>query len=94
MKECLRLVPPVPVVARRTVKDTEVLGVRVPADRLVAVMLHLGHHMPELWPDPERFDPERFAAAPPRGQGATGTPGSRSAAGCTSASGCPSPAPR
>jgi cytochrome P450 len=61
MKECLRLVPPVPVLARRTVKETEVLGVRVPAGQHVAVMLHLGHHMPELWPDPERFDPERFA---------------------------------
>jgi cytochrome P450 len=61
MKECLRLLPPVPVVARRAVKDTEVLGFGVPAGRLVAVMLHLGHHMPELWPDPERFDPGRFA---------------------------------
>ena len=61
MKECLRLLPPVPVVARRTVKDTEVLGVHIPAGRLVAVMLHLGHHLPEYWPDPERFDPERFA---------------------------------
>ncbi len=61
MKECLRLVPPVPVLARRTVKETEVLGVAVAADQPVAVMLHLGHHMPEYWPDPERFDPERFA---------------------------------
>ena len=61
MKECLRLVPPVPVVMRRTVKETEVLGFHVPADRLVSVMLHLGHHMPEYWPDPERFDPERFS---------------------------------
>ena len=62
MKECLRLLPPVPVVARRTVTATEVLGVRIPAGRLVAVMLHLGHHLPELWPDPQGFDPERFAA--------------------------------
>jgi cytochrome P450 len=61
MKECLRLVPPVPVLARRTVKETEVLGVRIPAGRLVSVMLHYGHHMDEYWPDPERFDPERFA---------------------------------
>jgi len=61
LKECLRLVPPVPVLARRTVKETEVLGVPVAADQPVAVMLHLGHHMPEYWPDPERFDPERFA---------------------------------
>ncbi|AXT86527.1 cytochrome P450 [Aeromicrobium sp. A1-2] len=61
MKESLRLVPPVPVLARKTVKDTEVLGHHIPADRLVVVMLHLSHHMEELWPDPERFDPERFA---------------------------------
>lgn len=61
MKECLRLVPPVPVLARKTVKDTEVLGHHVPAGRLVAVMMHLSHHMDDLWADPGRFDPERFA---------------------------------
>jgi cytochrome P450 len=61
MKESLRLVPPVPVVARRTVKPTEVLGVPIPAGRLTAVMIHLSHHMDELWTDPERFDPERFS---------------------------------
>jgi len=62
MKECLRLVPPVPVLARRSVKETEVLGVRVPADQPVAIMLHFSHHMPELWPQPEVFDPMRFSA--------------------------------
>ncbi|EFQ84469.1 unspecific monooxygenase [Aeromicrobium marinum DSM 15272] len=61
MKECLRIVPPVPVLARKTVKETEVLGHTIPAGRLTVVMMHLSHHMPELWEDPERFDPERFA---------------------------------
>ncbi len=61
LKEALRLVPPVPVLARRTVKDTEVLGVPVPAGRLTAVMIHLQHHDEALWPEPERFDPERFS---------------------------------
>ncbi|MFI5429868.1 cytochrome P450 [Aeromicrobium sp. UC242_57] len=61
LKECLRLVPPVPVLARKTVKATEVQGRHIPAGRLVAVMMHLQHHMDELWPEPSRFDPERFA---------------------------------
>lgn len=61
MKESLRLVPPVPVLARKTVKPTEIMGQHIPADRLVAVMVHLSHHLPDLWKDPERFDPERFA---------------------------------
>ena len=61
MKECLRLVPPVPGMARQTVKDTEVLGHKIPAGRRVTIGLHLSHHLPELWPDPERFDPERFS---------------------------------
>ena len=47
MKEALRLVPPVPLLARRTVKDTEVLGVPIPKGRLTAVAPHLTHHMPE-----------------------------------------------
>ncbi|MFL6025170.1 MAG: cytochrome P450 [Marmoricola sp.] len=61
IKESLRLLPPVPVLARRTVKETEVLGVRIPAGRLTAVMVHLQHHQPEHWSAPELFDPERFA---------------------------------
>ncbi|MBZ5738100.1 cytochrome P450 [Nocardioides mangrovi] len=60
MKECLRLRAPVPVVLRRTVKDTVVLGTRVPADTYVTVAPQFSHLMPEYWTDPEAFDPERF----------------------------------
>ncbi len=61
IRECLRLVPPVPVVARRTVKETSILGHQIPAGRLTAVMVHLQHHDPALWTDPATFDPLRFA---------------------------------
>jgi cytochrome P450 len=61
MKEALRLVPPVPMMPRKAVKDTEVLGHFVPEGTMVSVGPFLTHHLPEIWPDPERFDPERFA---------------------------------
>jgi cytochrome P450 len=61
MKECLRLVSPTPVVARRAVKDTEVQGKYVPAGTYASVAPHFTHHMSRYWPDPEAFDPGRFA---------------------------------
>jgi cytochrome P450 len=61
MKECMRLVTPVPGVTRRANRETELLGYRVPAGSYLAVHLWGVHHMEDLWPNPERFDPERFA---------------------------------
>ncbi|MDG4825339.1 cytochrome P450 [Asanoa sp. WMMD1127] len=61
IKECQRLVAPVPVLARLAVKDTEVAGRRVPAGTRAMVCLQLSHYLPELWTRPEAFDPERFS---------------------------------
>lgn len=61
IKESLRLVPPVPMLVRQTVADTEVLGVAIPKGRTTGVMVHLSHHLEELWTEPSRFDPERFS---------------------------------
>jgi cytochrome P450 len=61
MKESMRLITPVPSVARRANRETELLGYRVPAGSYVSVHLWGVHHMSEVWPEPERFDPERFA---------------------------------
>lgn len=61
MKECLRLVAPVPWMPRKTVRDTELLGHYLPAGTTVTVSPHFNHHMPEYWPHPQLFDPERFA---------------------------------
>ncbi|WP_018658404.1 cytochrome P450 [Actinomadura flavalba] len=61
MKESLRLVAPVPALPRLVVKDTQILGHHIPAGTLVVVPLLTNHHMADWWPDPSRFDPERFA---------------------------------
>jgi cytochrome P450 len=62
IKESLRLVAPVPTLVRKTVRDTGLLGHHVPADTLVVVTPWVNHLLEEYWPDPRRFDPERFAA--------------------------------
>lgn len=61
MKETMRLITPVPGVMRKTVQDTELLGHFIPADTYVSVNIYGAHHLHEYWPDPDRFDPERFA---------------------------------
>lgn len=60
--ESMRLYPPVHTVLRRATRDTEVLGRAVPAGRIVGVSLWGIHHNPAIWPDPYRFDPDRFAS--------------------------------
>ena len=61
MKEAMRLVAPVPYLGRMAVKDTEVCGHFVPAGTMAAVVPYFSHRMSEYWPDPDRFDPGRFA---------------------------------
>ena len=62
VKEALRLLAPVPLVMRKTVTDTDVLGHFLPADTLVAVAPAINHFVPECWTEPDTFDPDRFAA--------------------------------
>ncbi len=59
-KEALRLIPPVPVVWRCAIRDTEFAGYKLPAGSRVNVNILFTHHMPEVWPEPETFDPYRF----------------------------------
>ena len=59
-KEALRLIPPVPMIPRRAVKDFEFAGYQIPAGSGVGINPLYTHHMEEHWPEPERFDPLRF----------------------------------
>ena len=62
-KEALRLYPPVVSIPRRTLRETEILGHRIPANAAVAVDVPFIQRMSEFWDDPDTFDPERFSEA-------------------------------
>ena len=59
-KEALRWMPPVPSMPRRALRDFEFGGYSIPAGTRVNISPAHTHHMPEIWPEPERFDPMRF----------------------------------
>ncbi|KUH82468.1 MULTISPECIES: cytochrome P450 [unclassified Mycobacterium] len=61
LHEALRLCPPAAGVGRQATRDIVVDGYRVEAGTLVALGLYGLHHDPVLWPDPMKFDPERFS---------------------------------
>ncbi len=65
--EALRLYPPAWVITRRSAGPDTIDGVDVPEGTLVIVSPWLLHRS-VAWPDPQRFDPERFIDAEP-GQG-------------------------
>lgn len=58
--EVLRLYPPVWLISRRAVRDTSLGDYLVPAGALVCVSPWTMHRNPAHWPDPSRFDPDRF----------------------------------
>src|SRR3954469_13894673 len=67
-KEAMRLKPPVPSIPRRAVRDFNFKGYAVPAGTMVGVNPLFTHHMPEIWPDPDSFDPMRFTEEAQRGR--------------------------
>jgi cytochrome P450 len=59
-KESLRMIPPVPAIPRRSVKDFEFGGFTIPAGTDVGINPTIVHQMEEYWPNPKKFDPMRF----------------------------------
>jgi cytochrome P450 len=66
IEESMRLYPPAHTMAREPVARDEVLGQRIPRGAIVLISPWLLHRKASLWPDPHRFNPERFTAEPPR----------------------------
>lgn len=67
-KEALRLMPPVPSIPRRAMRDFTFGDYDIPAGTHVGVNPGYTHLMPEHWPDPERFDPLRFSPEQAKGR--------------------------
>nr|WP_295663457.1 cytochrome P450 [Polymorphobacter sp.] len=60
-KEALRLLPPVPSVPRRALREFTFAGLTIPGGTHVGVNPMYTHRMAEYWEDPETFDPSRFS---------------------------------
>ncbi|XP_001658673.2 probable cytochrome P450 4d14 isoform X2 [Aedes aegypti] len=60
IKEVLRIHPSVPIIGRKTTGDMRIDGETVPAGVDIAVLIYAMHNNPEVFPEPEKFDPERF----------------------------------
>jgi cytochrome P450 len=58
--ESLRLYPPVWLFGRRSLEDTELGGYAIPRGTVVSVSQWVTHHDPRWFPDPWRFDPDRW----------------------------------
>jgi cytochrome P450 len=60
LDEVLRLYPPVGRIGRRPVADYTIGGRRIPAGAPVFLSPYVTQRDPRWWPDPDRFDPDRW----------------------------------
>ncbi|XP_035221744.1 cytochrome P450 4V2-like [Stegodyphus dumicola] len=60
VKETLRLYPSVPGLAREITEDVEFHGRIIPKGATCVVFTYCLHRDPEVFPNPEKFDPDRF----------------------------------
>jgi cytochrome P450 len=61
ISESLRLYPPVPGLTRTPNYNGTFAGFEVTTDRPIFIPTYAIHRHRKLWPDPDRFDPSRFA---------------------------------
>jgi cytochrome P450 len=65
VKESARLTPVATGVLRLVRRPVRIGGVALPAGVTVSPSISLVHHRADVWPEPERFDPDRFLGARP-----------------------------
>lgn len=60
IKEAMRLYPPAWIITRVAKEDTTIGGYRVPKGTITIASPYVSHRDPRYFPEPEKFDPERF----------------------------------
>jgi cytochrome P450 family 6 len=62
VQESLRKFPPIPNAQRKCVKDYQIPGtsLTIPKGTTIQLNTYSVHHDPEYYPEPDKFDPERF----------------------------------
>ena len=65
VKESLRLFPPAPLNHRITARNAELGEYQIPAGTEVLSSIYHTHRMPDLYPEPLRFRPDRWQASDP-----------------------------
>lgn len=60
VKEALRLYPPIIMVMRRMLEGFDFGGYHVPEGSMVMASPAIAHRIPEVFPNPNRFEPDRF----------------------------------
>ncbi len=61
IEEGMRLYPPAYAVGRENIEKDEVLGHTIPANSIFLLSIYGLHRDSTYYPDPEKFDPDRFA---------------------------------
>jgi cytochrome P450 len=65
IKESMRLLPPLPYSSRTSNAAFELGPYQFPARTTMAFSHYITHHLPEIYPEPERFNPDRWLAIRP-----------------------------
>nr|CAD7414734.1 unnamed protein product [Timema cristinae] len=68
IKEALRLYPSVPIVARTLSEDVSMGKVTLPKGCQMIITPYATHRIPHIYPNPEKFDPDRFLPENMRGR--------------------------
>jgi cytochrome P450 len=63
IKEAIRLYPPAYSLGRIAEHEAIIGGYRIPAGSIILLSQWTTHRRPDLWPEPQRFDPTRFTPA-------------------------------